>query len=198
MLQWGKAEVEAREPAAVGGGVRRVLAFESCGDRGGDVRELRDVVPEVRIGVGAVDAEYVGDGDHVARLRRRGLLEAGHERVVAHPVLDHELRLRHGKGVLRPRLEEVRVGIRVGEDRADVDVRAADLAGDVGVDALGCDDAQGAAGLASLPPPQPAVASAAAPPARRRELFLSSAETITVLVTVVEKRYHQGHERMGS
>ena len=71
-----------------------------------------------------------------------GILEPLHEGVVADPVLDHEPRLRDGEAVARARLEEMRVGVRVGEDRRDGDVRAADLLRHVAVDVLGRDDAE--------------------------------------------------------
>ena len=87
-----------------------------------------------------MDAEDVGDRHDEAAAARRRVLELRHERVVAEPVLEHELRAGHGEAVRRARLEEVRVGVRAREDGGDRDVATPDLRRDVPVDVLGGHD----------------------------------------------------------
>ncbi len=137
--------VEAGDTAAVGGCVTRVCALERGADGTGDAPEPRHVVPEVRVGVLAADAEDVRHRHDDAALAWRRVLQLRHEGVVAEPVLEHDPRAGDGEAVRRPWLEEVGVGVRAREDRRDSDVRAADLGGDVPVDVLGRHDVEPAA-----------------------------------------------------
>jgi hypothetical protein len=66
---------------------------ERGGNRRGHAVELRHVVPEVRVGVLAVDAEHIGHRYDVAALARRCVLELRHEGVVAESVLQHNFRV---------------------------------------------------------------------------------------------------------
>jgi len=141
--QRGEAAVEARERRVVLLLALRVGLGERALDPGGECRQPRHVVPEVRVRILAGNAEQVGDHHElVARSARGGRLELVHERVVAEPVLDRDLRPGDGEVVLQPGLEQVRVGVRIGEDRGDVDAVAAELPGDVPVGALGGDDVE--------------------------------------------------------
>jgi hypothetical protein len=137
-----QARVEAGKAGAVCGRVRGVCALELLRDRSGDPPECRYVVPEVRVRIAAMNAEHIGDREHHALRARRGVLELRHECVVADAVLDHDARRRDREPVARARLEEVGVGIRIGEDRRDMHVRAADLLSDVAVHVLGRDDCE--------------------------------------------------------
>ncbi len=58
--------------------------------------------------------------------------------VVAGAVLDHDLGLGQRGGVGGVRLEEVGVGIGAGDERGDLDIAPADLAGDVAPEVLRC------------------------------------------------------------
>jgi hypothetical protein len=143
--------VAARASARSGGrprGSRRHAAGRRARvrrDRTGDTVESRHVVPEMGIGVLAVDAEDVRHRHDDAAVPRRGVLELRHERVVAEAVLDHEPGVRHRQPVGGARLEEVRVRVRASEDRRHGDMAAADLGSDVPVDVLGRDDDYAAA-----------------------------------------------------
>ena len=87
----------------------------------GDGWDPRDVVPEVGVGVAAPDVEHrCGDDD--PRVPAVGAEERPHPGVVAGAVLDDDLGLGQRGGVGGARLEEVRVGVGVGDQRGHPDV----------------------------------------------------------------------------
>ena len=123
--------VERRQ---VRGEHRRVTRFEP-GQRGLDggrhPRHPGDVVPEVRVHVGPVRAEHRLDRQRDPARVHGGREQLGHEIVIARPVGDDQPRLGHGQRAGDIGLVQVRVGARAGQDRGDLDMRAADLRRDV-------------------------------------------------------------------
>jgi hypothetical protein len=89
-----------------------------------------------------VEAESLGDCDHDSVIVRSGRLELLHEGVVAETVLNDQVRSCNREAVTCSRLEEMRIGVRVGEHGSHHDPSAADLPGDVAVEVLRSDDAQ--------------------------------------------------------
>ena len=140
------------------------------GDGGGHGGHAGDVVPEVWVGIAAGDVEHLRrvDDAWVPAVRAE---ERAHPGVVAGTVLDHDLRLGQRGGVCGVRLEEVGVGIGARDERGDLDVAPAELAGDVAPEVLGCHDVHDAdvpVGVrrAAHAPARPRVAAARAAPAR--------------------------------
>ena len=138
--------VEAAEAGREERGVRGLQPGQGRGDGPGDGGHGRRGVPQVRVGGAAGQAEEVLDVDDGARGTRRGGLDLVHEAVVAGAVLDDQLGAADLLGDARAGLEGVRVGVGVAQDRADADVRAAELADHVGVLVLGADGRDGAGG----------------------------------------------------
>ena len=88
---------------------------------------------------------------------RRRRFDVVHEAVVAHAVLDDQLRLGDHLGDARARLEGVGIGVGVVQNRRDLDVFPADLAEHVGVFVFGThgdDDARFASCWPTRSPPR--------------------------------------------
>ena len=69
--------------------------------------------------------------DQVPARVNGGPEQLGHEIVITCPVGDDQPRLRHGQGAGNVGLIQMRIGGRAGQDRSDLDMRAADLRRDV-------------------------------------------------------------------
>ena len=139
--QWPQALLKAHEARSVVPAVGRIRACEARRDRRGDPGRA-GARRTSRCGLASppADAEHVRHGDNnPAGAGRRGL-ELLHEAVVAHPVLDHERGLGHCKAVVRAGLEQVRIGIRIAQNRGDRHMRSADLGHDVPIEVLGRHD----------------------------------------------------------
>ncbi len=138
--QGGLEREERRIEAGEVGPERRRVPWRRLDQRGGDGGghggHPRDVVPEVGVGVAAGDVEHRG-GDHDPRVPGIGAEERLHPGVVAGAVLDDDLGLGQRRGVGGARLEEVGIGVGVGDQRGHADVAPAELAGDVAPEVLG-------------------------------------------------------------
>ena len=165
-------------------GILRRRLLQRSSDGGGHGGHAGDVVPEVRVGVAPGHVEHLRRVDDT-RASPVSAEERAHPGVVAGAVLNHDLRRGERGGVGRIGLEEVGVGVGVRDERRDLDVPPAELAGDVAPEVLGRHDVHDVRrGLAAAPalPPRPSEAAVMAAPARtdRARVFLI---TVTVIIS---------------
>ena len=119
--------------------MRRIEARKRADERVAQGGDRRRVVPDMWV-VAGLPVNEARHFDRFARRQARGGEKLLHPRVIAGTVVDDQPRARHLARGRRARLELVRILVGPDKDAAHRDVRAADLPGDVAVDAFGRND----------------------------------------------------------
>ena len=122
-------------------GIGGIALRQIGGERLGDRRQRRRVVPEMRI-VARLLADQVGGNDGRAVRLGRCREQLVHPRIVVGAVVDDDLGIGDGARRRRAGLEEMRIVVGIGKDAGDGDMAAADLAGEVAIEILGRHDVQ--------------------------------------------------------
>ena len=143
-LERGEEGFKPRRVIVRVGGIGRA---ERRGQRLGDRRHRRRIVPKVRIVAGLLVHEIGGD-DHNAPGLRRHLEQPFHPRVVVGAVVDDHLRRGDLADDGRRGLEQMRVLVGIAQDAGDRNLVAADLLRHVAVEILRRHDRDFAAGRA--------------------------------------------------